>query len=114
MIQSNPELRDNTAIVLTADHGFADVGNHADKGMLENYRIPFCSWGPGVIAGADLIELNRPENGGIIADPGTSRGQEGDRIIRNSYSGILAASWLGLRPSSGPFSEQYLKYHRYQ
>ena len=114
LIQSNPELRDNTAIVLTADHGFADVGNHADKGMLENYRIPFCSWGPGVIAGADLIELNRPENGGIIADPGTSRGQEGDRIIRNSYSGILAASWLGLRPSSGPFSEQYLKYHRYQ
>ena len=114
LIQNNPELRDNTAIVLTADHGFADVGNHADKGMLENYRIPFCSWGPGVIAGADLIELNRPENGGIIADPGTSRGQEGDRIIRNSYSGILAASWLGLRPSSGPFSEQYLKYHRYQ
>jgi len=114
LIQNNPELRDNTAIVLTADHGFADVGNHADKGMLENYRIPFCSWGPGVIAGADLIEMNRPENGGIIADPGTSRGQEGDRIIRNSYSGILAASWLGLRPSSGPFSEQYLKYRWYQ
>ena len=114
LIQNNSELRDNTAIVLTADHGFADVGNHADKGMLENYRIPFCSWGPGVIAGADLIELNRPENGGIIADPGTSQGQEGDRIIRNSYSGILAASWLGLRPSSGPFSEQYLKYRWYQ
>ena len=114
LIQNNPELRDNTAIVLTADHGFADVGNHADKGMLENYRIPFCSWGPGVIAGADLIELNRPEHGGIITDPGTSRGQEGDRIIRNSYSGILAASWLGLRPSSGPFSEQYLKYRWYQ
>ncbi len=114
LIHNNPELRDNTAIVLTADHGFADVGNHADKGMLENYRIPFCSWGPGAIAGADLIELNRRENGGVIVDPGTSRGQEGDRIIRNSYSGILAASWLGLRPSSGPFSEQFLKYRWYQ
>ena len=114
LVQNNLELRDNTAIVLTADHGFADVGNHADKGMLENYRIPFCSWGPGVIAGADLIELNRRGNGGVIVDPGTSRGQEGDRIIRNSYSGILAASWLGLRPNSGPFSEQYLKYRWYQ
>ena len=54
--------------------------------------------------GADLIELNR----GVIVDPGLSRGSV--RSIRNSYAGVLAASWFGLRPSSGPFANQYLRF----
>ena len=110
LVENNPELRGNTAIVLTADHGFADVGNHADLAMLENYRIPFCTHGPGVIPGTDLIKFNSRENGGVVIDPGTSRGQESDRIIRNSYAGVLSADWLGLRPSTGPFSDRFVRY----
>ena len=110
LIENNSELRGNTAIVLTADHGFADTGNHADRAMLENYKIPFCTRGPGVIPGTDLIKFNSRENGGVVVDPGTSRGQEGDRIIRNSYSGILSADWLGLRPSTGAFSDRFVRY----
>lgn len=110
LVESNSELLDNTAIVLTADHGFADVGNHADRAMLDNYRIPFCTHGPGVIPGTDLIKFNSHENGGVVVDPGTSRGQEGDRIIRNSYSGVLSADWLGLRPSTGAFSDRFVRY----
>ena len=110
LIENNPELSDNTAIVLTADHGFADTGNHADRAMLENYRIPLCTLGPGVNPGTDLIKFNSRENGGVVIDPGTSRGQEGDRIIRNSYSGVLSADWLGLRPSTGPFSDRFVRY----
>ena len=108
MIESNVELRDNTAIILTADHGFQDRGTHLNNELLENYRVPFCTFGPGVVAGADLIELNSRLNGGVIVDPGLSRGSV--RSIRNTYAGVLAASWLGLRPNSGPFANQYLHY----
>ena len=89
-------------------HGFSDYGNHGDEELLENFRIPFCSWGPGVQAGADLAEINAPSNGGIIVDPGISRGGEYDPIIRNSYSAVLAADFLGIETSDGPFSNQYL------
>jgi len=108
LIESNVELRDNTAIILTADHGFQDVGTHTNNELLENYRVPFCTFGPGVMAGADLIELNSRLNGGVVVDPGLSRGS--GRSIRNSYAGVLAAFWLGLHPSSGPFAKQYLRY----
>ena len=108
LIESNVELRDNTAIILTADHGFQDRGTHLNNELLENYRVPFCTFGPGVVAGADLIELNSRLNGGVVVDPGLSRGS--GRAIRNTYAGVLAASWLGLRPRSGPLSDQYLRY----
>ena len=108
LIENNIKLRDNTAIILTADHGFQDRGSHLNNELLENYRVPFCTFGPGVMAGADLIELNSHLNGGVIVDPGLSRGS--GRAIRNSYAGVLAASWLGLRPRSEPLSDQYLRY----
>ena len=76
--------------------------------MLENFRIPFCVIGPGVTPGADLAEINASSNGGIIVDPGVSRGEAYDPVIRNSYSAVLAADFLGIHTSSGPFSNQYL------
>ena len=76
--------------------------------MLENFRIPFCVIGPGVTPGADLAEINASSNGGIIVDPGVSRGGAYDPVIRNSYSAVLAADFLGIHTSSGPFSNQYL------
>ena len=76
--------------------------------MLENFRIPFCVMGPGVTPGADLAVINSQSNGGIIVDPGVSRGEAYDPVIRNSYSAVLAADYLGIHTSSGPFSNQYL------
>jgi len=108
LIENNSKLRGRTAIVMTADHGFADIGNHADEELIQNYRIPFCAYGPGVRAGADLVDLNSSQNGGTVLDPRESRGGEYDRIIRNSYAGVLAADFLGIKPSNGAFSEQYL------
>ena len=115
LIESDPRLKGNTAIVLTADHGFADTGNHADEAFEQNYRIPFCSWGPGVKAGGDLYDINVPK--GIIINP---HGERGDtlKVIRNAYAGVLSADWLGLYPqttsgwrssgSIGAMANQYL------
>ena len=55
-------------------------------------------------SGADIIELNA---GGRITDPGNNRG--GTNVIRNTYVSVLAADWLGIKTSSGAFSDQYLK-----
>lgn len=89
-------------------HGFSDYGNHGDEELLENFQIFFCAWGPGVAAGADLAKINAPSQGGIIVDPGSSRGGEYDPIIRNTYSAVLAADFLGIETSDGPFANQYL------
>ena len=98
LIESDPKLKGNTAIVLTADHGFANVGNHADEALDLNYQIPFCSWGPGVQAGGDLYEINGPR--GVVVDP---HGERGDtmKVIRNAYAGVLSADWLGIYPQTG-------------
>ena len=85
-------------------HGFSDYGNHGDEELLENFRIPFCAYGPGVAPGSDLAEINSD----IVDDPGISRGGEYDPIIRNSYSAVLAADFLGIETSDGPFANQYL------
>eukprot|EP00562_Extubocellulus_spinifer_P003739 CAMPEP_0178537868 /NCGR_PEP_ID=MMETSP0696-20121128/36816_1 /TAXON_ID=265572 /ORGANISM="Extubocellulus spinifer, Strain CCMP396" /LENGTH=507 /DNA_ID=CAMNT_0020170119 /DNA_START=380 /DNA_END=1903 /DNA_ORIENTATION=- len=98
-------LEGDTGIILTADHGFASFGNHADETDLENYRIPFCVLGPGVKRGADLYEINAA-NGYV--DPGNRRAHDSDDAIRNIYAGILASDWLGLMPEYGPLSRQYL------
>lgn len=95
----------DTGIILTADHGFASVGNHADESDVENYRIPFCVLGPGVAAGADLYGINAI-NGYV--DPGEKRANDSESVIRNVYAGILAADWLGLHPGNGPLSHQNL------
>ena len=114
LIESDPKLKGNTAIVLTADHGFADIGNHADEAFDQNYRIPFCSWGPGVKAGGDLYDINVPK--GVVTNP---HGERGDamKVIRNAYAGVLSADWLGLYPQTdgwrssggnGAMADQYL------
>ena len=113
LIESDPKLKGNTAIVLTADHGFADKGNHADEAFDQNYQIPFCSWGPGVKAGGDLYDINVPK--GVISNPYGERG-EAMKVIRNAYAGVLSADWLGLYPQvsgarssgSGAMAGQYL------
>mmetsp|Transcript_13039 Transcript_13039/g.28244 ORF Transcript_13039/g.28244 Transcript_13039/m.28244 type:complete len:869 (-) Transcript_13039:121-2727(-) len=103
MIDDDPMLRQRTAIILTADHGFETGGNHNDEEDPENYKIAFCAWGPGVEAGADLIDLNI----GTVSDPENGRG--GDDVIRNTYAGVLAADFLGIKTLDGAFSDEYLR-----
>ena len=95
LIESDPKLRGNTAIVLTTDHGFADSGNHGDEAFQQNFQIPFCSWGPGVKAGGELYDINVPR--GVISNPQRERGHT-MKTIRNAYAGVLSADWLGLTP----------------
>ena len=106
LISTNPSLRDDTAIILTSDHGFSDNGNHANQDDPLVYTIPFCAWGPSVEAGADLYEINK-DVAGSVKDPRGRKGR-GERVVRNTYSGILAADWLGIHPETGAFADQYL------
>ena len=99
-------LDGDTAIILTADHGFASYGNHGDPRFVENFRIPFCVFGPGVKPGADLYGINA-SNGYV--DPGDKRARDSDATIRNVYAGVLASDWLGLMPEFGPLSRQYMR-----
>ena len=101
MIDNSPRYLDNTAIVLTSDHGFGG-SNHADRSDRGNYQIPFYVWGPGVNAGEDLYGLNTLTR----QDPGTGRpisDHSGLQPIRNQDSAIVAADYLGVYSETGRF-----------
>ena len=106
MIDNSPRYRDNTAIVMTSDHGFGG-SNHADRSDLGNYRIPFYVWGPGVSASVDLYELNKLTR----LDPGTGRpisDHLGLQPIRNQDSAIVSADYLGVYSDTGRFQNHKL------
>lgn len=96
-IGASPDLTEHLTVVLTADHGF-HVGstNHAAK-LLDNYRIPFVTWGAGVRTG-DLYDLN-PD----YRDPGTKRPTYAAKRqpVRNADLGNLALDLLGLKAIPG-------------
>ena len=82
----------SVTVILTADHGFkTGATEHSARRDLENYRIPFLTWGAGVDHG-DLDELNPG-----FRDPGTARpSYAGRQPVRNGDVANLAASLLGL------------------
>lgn len=92
-IHSDPELANDTVLILTADHG-GDGTGHGNAANVSNYTIPVMVWGAGVAAGADLYTLNSETR----TNPGTARidynttGQP----IRNGDTGNLALYLLGL------------------
>jgi hypothetical protein len=90
----NSPLYQNTAIVLTADHGGHDQ-SHDNQKLIADYKVPFYVWGPGVAAGADLYELNENSE---YADPGSGRPLQGyfNQPIRCGDSANLCLSLLGL------------------
>ena len=92
-LETIPAMKDNTLIILTADHG-GEGANHSDTASAENYTIPFYVWGPGVTAGADLYELNSDTR----AHPGTTQPLFSAPVqpIRNGDAPNLALSFLGL------------------
>ena len=109
MIASHPILADDTALIVTADHGFSDYGNHADGDDPDVYHIPFCVWGPGknmVTPHGNLYAINRA-NGSGLANPG-NRKASGERVIRNTYAAPLAADLLGIHPAEGALGDQYM------
>jgi Type I phosphodiesterase / nucleotide pyrophosphatase len=78
-VADRPALRRDTLVLLTADHGGSGA-NHYAPGKLQNYRIPFMAWGPGVAAGRNLYDLNHS-----LDNPGDRRtNYRGKQPIRNA------------------------------
>ena len=95
-ITKQPSLRDHMLVVLTADHGGRGAG-HKDPSKLDNYRVPFMAWGPGVPANRNLYSMNP-----TYRSPGTSRpGYQGKQPIRNGDVGNLVTDVLDLPPIPG-------------
>ena len=98
-IDENPALSNDTALIVTSDHGGFDAG-HSRPEFLLTYTIPFFLRAPGIPRGVDLHALfsNR-------ADPGTNRTDYATvpQPIRNGDSGNIALHLLGLPPIPGSF-----------
>lgn len=92
MLDSRPALKQNTTVILTADHG-GRGNNHADRTVRANYKVPFFVWGARVPRRADLYQLN-PD----FAGPGKRRpGYHARRQpVRNGMAANLALDLLGL------------------
>lgn len=97
LVDHDPEFRDRTVLVLTADHGGAGK-NHGDADDPDVFTIPVMVWGAGVASG-DLYAMNPDTR----HDPGTKRvGYDAARQpIRNVDTGNLALHLLGLGPIPG-------------
>jgi len=78
-VADHSALRRHTLVLLTADHGGRGAMHYATS-KLQNYRIPFMAWGPGVAAGRNLYGLNPS-----FRNPGASRtSYRGKQPIRNA------------------------------
>ncbi len=100
LITTDPRFKGKTAVLLSTDHGGA-IGEYLHNRVkdIDNYRIPFYAWGPGVLAGGDLYTMN-PQ----YTDPGTGRPDYSDasnQPIRNGDINNLALDLLGLPPIPG-------------
>ena len=99
LLDTDPQFKGKTVIVLTADHG--GVPNtetktpktHSFSTDANNYTIPFVVWGAGVKHG-DLYELNTATR----ANPGDKQldFNAPKQPIRNGEAGNLALKLLGL------------------
>lgn len=95
LAETDPEWKNRTVIILSADHGGRPgTKNHGDADQPYNYTIPFLVWGAGVPQGADLYKLNPTTR----TDPGDGRPPYAPtgQPIRNGDGGNLALKLLGL------------------
>jgi Type I phosphodiesterase / nucleotide pyrophosphatase len=101
-INASPALRNNTWIVLTADHGGTGL-SHIDASQAPNYTVPIVVWGPDMPANADLYALN----GASTANPGADQPDYGAAAapIRNTDTGNCALRLLGLPVITGSLSD---------
>lgn len=102
-IDANPVLSNNTALIITADHGGGGViaNAHTDAYHITNYTIPFFVRAPGIPANSDVYALfaNR-------GNPGTNRTDytTSPQPLRNIDSGNIALALLGLPPIPGSYA----------
>ena len=90
-VAAKRSLRAHTLVVLTADHG-GNGSNHGKPEKLENYRVPFMAWGPGVAKGRNLYAINPS-----FKAPKTSRpSYAGKQPIRNGDVANLVTDALDL------------------
>jgi predicted AlkP superfamily pyrophosphatase or phosphodiesterase len=112
LVEQQPALKGQTAIVLVADHGGTGRA-HSDEANSLNYTIPFYVWAPNVTKG-DLYALNDD----VRQDPGVGRLDYDAALqpIRNGDAANLALDLLGLPaiPAAGAIinSQQDLKISR--
>lgn len=99
-IDSSAVLSNQTALVITADHGGGGVtvNGHTESSHITNYTVPLFIRGPGLAGGTDLYSLfaNR-------GHPGTNRTDYNTQPqpLRNGDASNLALSLLGLPPIPG-------------
>ena len=90
-VAAKPSLKAHTLLVLTADHG-GRGSNHSNPGKLQNYRVPFMAWGPGVAKGRNLYAFNSSVKGPKNSRPSYA----GKQPIRNGDLANLATDALDL------------------
>src|SRR6185503_14960254 len=101
-IDANTRLTNQTALIVTADHGGGGVmrNGHTEAYHVTNYTVPFFLRAPRIPGGVDLYTLfsNR-------GDPGTNRTDymKQPQPIRNGDSSNLALALVGLPPIPGSF-----------
>jgi len=95
-VADHPALRRHTLVILTADHGGRGA-SHYTASKLQNFRIPFMTWGAGIPAGRNLYGLNP-----TFRSPGSSRtSYSGKQPIRNGDLANLATDALDLPRVTG-------------
>ncbi|ANH36576.1 Type I phosphodiesterase / nucleotide pyrophosphatase [Nocardioides dokdonensis FR1436] len=95
-ISGSRKLAGRTLLVVAGTNGGVD-GAARDDDRTGNYTVPLMVWGPGVVPGADLYDLN-PE----WSDPGNQQaGYESPAPIHTGIVANLTLSVLGLPPLPG-------------
>lgn len=92
-------LADETAIIVSSDHGgVAGQKHHGDTDDQGNYIVPLVIYGPGVSRGADLYELSSDDR----FEPGLEQVEiNSPQPIRTAEVANVALELLGLPPVPG-------------
>lgn len=90
-VAGRPALKKHMSVMLTAEHG-GNGASHRKETDLQNLRIPFMVWGPGVPRGRNLYALNPS-----FRDPKGFRPKYSGKLpIRNGDVANLATDVLDL------------------
>lgn len=99
VIENEPRLAANAAVIVTADHG-GSGSRHSDAGNPDNFVIPFHVLGQELPAGGNLYSIVGERR--TAPKPGVNPGfDRPDQPIRNGDAGNLALVLLGLPPIPG-------------
>lgn len=99
LIEAHPTMKNDTAVIISSDHGGTELGGHSNALNPENYTVPVLAWGPRMAAGGDLYRLNASTR----RDPAMDRPDYTAPLqpIRHGDTANLALDLLGLGPIPG-------------